>query len=66
MNEMEYSNKYKELMSRFRNLEKEYLLQGIENEKLERNIKELKKEIDTYKKIPQILATVGIDWRKTK
>ena len=58
MNEMEYSNKYKELMSRFRNLEKEYLLQGIENEKLERNIKELKKEIDTYKKIPQILATV--------
>ena len=59
MNEqMEYENKYKELMSRFRNLEKEYLLQGIENEKLERNIKELKKEIDTYKKIPQILATV--------
>ena len=59
MNEqMEYENKYKELMSRFRNLEKEYLLQGIENEKLERNTKELKKEIDTYKKIPQILATV--------
>ena len=59
MNEqMEYKNKYKELMLRFRNLEKEYLLQGIENEKLERNIKELKKEIDTYKKIPQILATV--------
>ena len=50
--------KYKELMLRFRNLEKEHLMQGIENEKLKRKIKELKKEIETYEKIPQILATI--------
>ncbi|MBR0272345.1 MAG: proteasome-activating nucleotidase [Methanobrevibacter sp.] len=50
--------KYKELMIRFRNLEKDHLLQGIENQKLERKVKELKKEIEIHKKIPQILATV--------
>ena len=50
--------KYKELMLRFRNLEQEHLMQGIENEKLKRKIKELKKEIETYEKIPQILATI--------
>lgn len=54
----EDKEKYKELMLRFRNLEKEHLMQGIENEKLKRKIKELKKEIDTYKEIPQILATI--------
>ena len=44
--------KYKELMLRFRKIKKEHLMQGIENEK------ELKKEIETYEKIPQILATI--------
>lgn len=55
---MENEKKYKELMLRFRNLEKEHLMQDIENEKLKRKIKELKKEIEAYEKIPQILATI--------
>ena len=48
----------KELTSRVRDLEKDLLLSGIENESLNYKNKKLKEEIQLLKKIPQILARV--------
>ncbi len=48
----------KELIDRIRDLEKDQLLKGIENESLEYKNKKLKEEIKLLKKIPQILARV--------
>ena len=48
----------KELIQRIRDLEKDQLLKGIENESLQYKNKKLKEEIKLLKKIPQILARV--------
>ena len=48
----------KELIHRIRDLEKDQLLKGIENESLEYKNKKLKEEVQRLKKIPQILARV--------
>ena len=54
----ENSKNKNELTRRIRDLEKDQLLQEIDNRKLNYKIDQLKSEIKAYQKTPQILATV--------
>ncbi len=54
----EENSKVKELTEKLRTLEGEQLKQNISNRQLEGKIKELKGEINSFKKTPLVLATV--------
>lgn len=63
----EENNKAKdELMEKVRNLEGEQLKANVSNRQLEGKIKELKGEIDSFKKTPLVLATVTEVFDATK